>query len=100
MTQFKYLNNLKIIKIVVDKILNRWYYIRVVWKEQHKLQIIWKNFKKVLDKIKWVWYNDLAVWDSEAMNHDNLRLNSTHNPENLHISHIFLDENKRSAVRV
>ena len=31
------------------------------------------------------------------MNHDNLRLNSTHNPEN---SHIFLDENKRSAVRI
>ena len=24
------------------------------------------------------------------MNHDNLRLNSTHNPENSHISHIFL----------
>ena len=83
MTQFKYLNNLKIIKIVVDKILNRWYYIRVVWKEQHKLQIIWKNFKKVLDKIKWVWYNDLAVWDSKAMNRDNLRLNSTHNPEKI-----------------
>jgi len=32
-----------------------------------------------------------------TMNHDNLRLNSTHNPEN---SHIFLDENKRSAVRI
>ena len=96
MTQFKYLNNLKIIKIVVDKILNRWYYIRVVWKEQHKLQIIWKNFKKVLDKIKWVWYNDWAVWDSKAMNHDNLRLNSTHNPEN---SHSFLGENEQSEVR-
>ena len=25
-----------------------------------------------------------------TMNHDNLRLNSTHNPENSHISHIFL----------
>ena len=55
-----------------------------------------KSFKKVLDKIKWVWYNELAVWDSEAMNHDNLRLNSTHNPEN---SHIFLGENEQSEVR-
>ena len=56
-----------------------------------------KTLKKVLDKIKWVWYNDLAVWDSEVMNHDNLRLNSTHNPEN---SRIFLGENEQSEVRV
>ena len=35
-----------------------------------------------------------------TMNHDNLRLNSTHNPENLHISHIFLNESERSEVRV
>ena len=28
-------------------------------------------------------------------NLDNLRLNSTHNPENLHISHIFLNESER-----
>jgi len=31
-----------------------------------------------------------------TMNHDNLRLNSTHNPEN---SHIFLGENEQSEVR-
>jgi len=29
------------------------------------------------------------------MNHDNLRLNSTHNLENSHISHIFLNESER-----
>ena len=32
---------------------------------------------------------------AKQMNHDNLRLNSTHNPENLHISHIFLGESER-----
>ena len=31
-----------------------------------------------------------------TMNHDNLRLNSTNNPEN---SHIFLGENEQSEVR-
>ena len=33
-----------------------------------------------------------------TMNHDNLRLNSTHNPENSHISHIFLNESERSET--
>ena len=32
---------------------------------------------------------------AKQTNHDNLRLNSTHNPEN---SHIFLGENEQSEV--
>ena len=52
--------------------------------EESKSSKSFEKNKKLLDKLKWTWYNSKAVWDSEAMNHDNLRLNSTHNPENSH----------------
>ena len=37
----------------------------------------------------------IGCFETAIMNLDNLRLNSTHNPENLHISHIFLNESER-----
>ena len=64
--------------------------------ESKSLKGFEKN-KKLLDKLKWTWYNSKAVWDSEAMNHDNLRLNSTHNPEN---SHIFLARTSKAKFEL